>query len=239
MAARIAPPEVIFGGFASSAFWLVFSGFVLGVAIRKTGPADRAARALSAKLTDSGADGGKRCATELCPAFVMPSNMGRIALLMPIVAAMAKRAGIPDGSRAGLAALAVGFGTFQLSATILPANVPNPVMSGAAEGSYGIHLNYVPYLLLHTPVLGILKGLILIGLICWLFPGNPKPAKDLAPSEPMGRDENGSPAAGGGVDDVGDGELARRGPAWTGLAASVVVMLPRIGFITGEEFSAG
>ena len=53
MTAKIAPPEVIFGGFASSAFWLVFSGFVLGVAIRKTGLADRAARALSAKLTDS------------------------------------------------------------------------------------------------------------------------------------------------------------------------------------------
>jgi hypothetical protein len=30
-----------FGGFASSAFWLVFSGFVLGIAIRKTGLADR------------------------------------------------------------------------------------------------------------------------------------------------------------------------------------------------------
>ena len=54
MAARIAPPEAIFGGFASSAFWLVFSGFVLGVAIRKTGLADRAARALSAKLTEIG-----------------------------------------------------------------------------------------------------------------------------------------------------------------------------------------
>lgn len=26
MAAKVAPPEVIFGGFASSAFWLVFSG---------------------------------------------------------------------------------------------------------------------------------------------------------------------------------------------------------------------
>ncbi|EAQ6956293.1 citrate transporter, partial [Salmonella enterica] len=34
MIAKIAPPEVIFGGFASSAFWLVFSGFVLGIAIR-------------------------------------------------------------------------------------------------------------------------------------------------------------------------------------------------------------
>ena len=141
MAARIAPPEAIFGGFASSAFWLVFSGFVLGVAIRKTGLADRAARALSAKLTDSWiVMVASVVLLSYALAFVMPSNMGRIALLMPIVAAMAKRAGIPDGSRAwfGLA-LAVGFGTFQLSATILPANVPNLVMSGAAEGSYGIH----------------------------------------------------------------------------------------------------
>lgn len=104
MTARIAPPEVIFGGFASSAFWLVFSGFVLGVAIRKTGTADRAARALSAKLTDSRVlMVASVVLLSYATAFVMPSNMGRIALLMPIVAAMAKRAGIPDGSRAGLA----------------------------------------------------------------------------------------------------------------------------------------
>ena len=241
MTARIAPPEVIFGGFASSAFWLVFSGFVLGVAIRKTGLADRAARALSAKLTDSWVlMVASVVLLSYALAFVMPSNMGRIALLMPIVAAMAKRAGIPDGSRAwfGLA-LAVGFGTFQLSATILPANVPNLVMSGAAEGSYGIHLNYVPYLLLHTPVLGILKGLILIGLICWLFPGNPKPAKDLAPSEPMGRDEKRLAWLLAVVTMWVTESWHGVGPAWTGLAASVIVLLPRIGFITGEEFSAG
>ena len=241
MTAKIAPPETIFGGFASSAYWLVFSGFVLGVAIRKTGLADRAARALSAKLTDSWVlMVASVVLLSYALAFVMPSNMGRIALLMPIVAAMAKRAGIADGSRAwfGLA-LAVGFGTFQLSATILPANVPNLVMSGA-EGSYGIHLNYVPYLLLHTPVLGILKGLILIGLICWLFPGSPKPPKEQAPSEPMGRDEKRlawllAIVLGMWVTESWHGV----GPAWTGLAASVIVMLPRIGFITGEEFSAG
>ncbi|MCP6059174.1 anion permease, partial [Klebsiella pneumoniae] len=117
-------------------------------------------------------------------------------------------------------------------------NVPNLVMSGAAEGSYGIHLNYVPYLLLHTPVLGILKGLILIGLICWLFPGNPKPAKDLAPSEPMGRDEKRLAWLLAVVLTMWVTESWHGvGPAWTGLAASVVVMLPRIGFITGEEFS--
>lgn len=242
MIARIAPPEVIFGGFASSAFWLVFSGFVLGVAIRKTGLADRAARALSARLTDSWPlMVASVVLLTYALAFVMPSNMGRIALLMPIVAAMAKRAGIADGSRAwfGLA-LAVGFGTFQLSATILPANVPNLVMSGAAEGSYGIYLNYVPYLLLHTPVLGILKGLVLIGLICWLFPGAPKPVKDLTPPEPMGRDEKRLAWLLAVVLVMWVTESWHGiGPAWTGLAASIVVMLPRVGFITGDEFSAG
>ena len=242
MIAKIAPADVIFGGFASSAFWLVFSGFVLGVAIRKTGLADRAARALSAKLTNSWVlMVASVVLLSYALAFVMPSNMGRIALLMPIVAAMAKRASIADGSRAwfGLA-LAVGFGTFQLSATILPANVPNLVMSGAAEGSYGIHLNYVPYLLLHTPVLGILKGLILIGLICLLFPGSPKHPQEVSAPEPMGRDEKRLAwlLAVVLVMWVTEGWHGI-GPAWTGLAASLVVMLPRIGFITGEEFSAG
>ncbi len=242
MMAKIAPPEVIFGGFASSAFWLVFSGFVLGVAIRKTGLADRAARALSAKLTDSWLlMVASVVLLSYALAFVMPSNMGRIALLMPIVAAMAARAGIQDGTRAwyGLA-LAVGFGTFQLSATILPANVPNLVMSGAAEGAYGIHLNYVPYLLLHTPVLGILKGLILIGLICWLFPGTPQPPRETTPSTSMSREEKRLAWLLAVVLIMWVTESWHGvGPAWTGLAAACVTLLPRIGFISGEEFASG
>ena len=242
MIAKIAPPDVIFGGFASSAFWLVFSGFVLGVAIRKTGLADRAARALSAKLTDSWLlMVASVVLLSSALAVVMPSNMGRIALLMPIVAAMAARAGINEGTRGwyGLA-LAVGFGTFQLSATILPANVPNLVMSGAAEGSWGIHLNYLPYLLLHTPVLGILKGLILIGLICWLFPGQPHAPKELAPSEPMSRAEKRLAWLLAVVLTMWVTEsLHGVAPAWTGLVAACITLLPRIGFINGEEFSAG
>ncbi|WP_318358481.1 SLC13 family permease [Enterobacter sp.] len=242
MVAKIAPPDVIFGGFASSAFWLVFSGFVLGVAIRKTGLADRAARALSARLTDSWLlMVGSVVLLSYALAFVMPSNMGRIALLMPIVAAMAGRAGINEGTRAwyGLA-LAVGFGTFQLSATILPANVPNLVMSGAAEGSFGIHLNYLPYLLLHTPVLGILKGLVLIALICWLFPGKPHAPRELTPAAPMSRQEKRLAWLLAVVLVMWVTESWHGiGPAWTGLAAACVTLLPRVGFITGEEFSTG
>ena len=68
MIAKIAPPEVIFGGFASSAFWLVFSGFVLGIAIRKTGLADRAARSVALVAADRllAADGRQRGAAQLC-----------------------------------------------------------------------------------------------------------------------------------------------------------------------------
>jgi len=242
MVAKIAPAEVIFGGFASSAFWLVFSGFVLGVAIRKTGLADRAARALSARLGDSWLQMvASVVLLSYALAFVMPSNMGRIALLMPIVAAMAARAGIHEGTRAwyGLA-LAVGFGTFQLSATILPANVPNLVMSGAAEGSWGIHLNYVPYLLLHTPVLGILKGAVLIGLIYWLFPGKPHAAREQLASGPMSREEKRLAWLLAVVLTLWVTESWHGiGPAWTGLVAACVTLLPRIGFINGDEFSSG
>lgn len=67
---------------------------------------------------------------------------------MPIVMALADRAGLHEGSQGRTAfALAVGFGTYQLSASILPANVSNLVMTGAAESAFGIHLSYLPYFL--------------------------------------------------------------------------------------------
>lgn len=67
-----------------------------------------------------------------------------------------------------------------------------------------------------------------------------KVPNDLTPSEPMGRDEKRlawllAVVLGMWVTESWHGV----GPAWTGLAAAVIVMLPRIGFITGEEFSAG
>jgi len=53
MVLHVAPAELVFLGFLSSAFWLVLSGFVLGVAIRKVGLADRAARLLASHLSGS------------------------------------------------------------------------------------------------------------------------------------------------------------------------------------------
>ncbi|HYR25688.1 MAG TPA: SLC13 family permease [Aquabacterium sp.] len=239
---HLAPPDVFFSGLSSAAFWLVLSGFVLGVAIRKVGLADRIARSLASRLTGSWPRmvGGVVLLTYAL-AFVMPSNMGRIALLMPIVLALADRAGLAEGSRGrtGLV-LAVGFGTFQLSASILPANVPNLVMAGAAESAYGVHLSYMPYLLLHAPILGLLKGLALVACLCLMFPAQPQPVAPTGPTEPLSQAEK---RLGGllvltlglWMSDAVHGIS----PAWIGLSAACVCLLPRIGFLTGDEFASG
>src|SRR6201996_6492573 len=172
---RGAPPSVAFSGFESAAFWLVLSGFVLGAAIKKVGLADRIANSLSALLSQSWLSMvfGVVCLTYAL-AFVMPSNMGRITLLMPIIMALADRTGLGEGSRGRIAlVLAVGLGTYELSASILPANVPNLIMTGAAERAYGVQFNYLPYLLLHAPVVGVLKGILIVICLVRLFPATP------------------------------------------------------------------
>ncbi|MCA1177272.1 MULTISPECIES: SLC13 family permease [unclassified Pantoea] len=239
---NIAPTSTIFSGFASSAFWLVLSGFVLGAAIRKVGLAQRWANYLVVPLSQSWPRMvvGTLVLTYLL-ALVMPSNMGRIALLMPVVLAMGERAGIKAGSRGSIGlALAVGFGTFQLSASILPANVPNLVLSGAAENAYQIHLQWLPWWLLHMPVVGIGKGMILAAAILFLFHAQPQSVRHRDQLEPLSRSEwrlmgllamtlllwmtdslHGLPAA------------------WVGLAAACICLLPRIGFLSGDDFASG
>jgi len=242
MVLHIAPADLVFSGFLSSAFWLVLSGFVLGVAIRKVGLADRAARLLASHLSGSWPRlvGGVVLLTYAL-AFVMPSNMGRIALLMPVVMALADQGGLAEGSRGRIGlALAVGFGTFQLSTSILPANVPNLVMAGAAETAYGVHLAYLPYLALHAPVLGVLKGVILAACICLLFPARPQPVSAPERTGPLTAAERRLgllllTTLALWVTDTLHGVQ----PAWVGLAAACICLLPRVGFITGDEFAAG
>ena len=171
-------------------------------------------------------------------AFVMPSNMGRIALLMPIVLAYADRIGLAPGSRGRIGlALAVGFGTFQLSTSILPANVPNLVMAGSIEGSYGLQLGYLLYLWLHAPVLGILKGVLLTCCIAWMFRDTPRRAEQAAAAAPLSAAEKRlgwllALTLLGWVTDSVHGVS----PAWIGLLSACVCLLPKVGFVSGDQF---
>ena len=115
-----APPNVVFSGFFSGAVWLVFGGLILGVAIDHTGLGKRIARILVRLFAGSypAVIAGTVWVMGLL-AFVMPSSVGRITIMLPIVLALAQRLGFEVGSRgrAGMA-LAVGLAARSRSATL-------------------------------------------------------------------------------------------------------------------------
>jgi di/tricarboxylate transporter len=172
MVTRAAPPAVVFSGFASAALWLIFGGLVIGVAMRHTGLGERLAHRLAALFRGSyaGLIGGVLL-VGLALSFVMPSSAGRVVLFAPVAVALAANVGFRRGSTGHTGVLlAAALGTFVPSFAILPSNLPNMVLAGAAEAQYGVTLTYGSYLLLHFPVLGVLKGLALFALILVLFP---------------------------------------------------------------------
>lgn len=169
---EVAPSQTVFSGFHSSTFWLLFSGLILGASIRYTGLGRRAAVVLSSMLGASYFSVIVGVVTfSLVLAFILPSAMGRIVLLVPIVIALAEHMDYRTDSngRTGML-MGAAFGTCLPAFAILPANAPNMILAGMTETLYGEQLAYWDYLLLHFPILGILKAVFLIGLILWMFP---------------------------------------------------------------------
>jgi di/tricarboxylate transporter len=171
MVGKAAPPTDVFAGFASSAVWLVFSGAVIGMAIQHTGLADRLASRLVPMIGRSFPRAIAIVALlGLCMAFVMPSSMGRVMLSLPILGALADELGYPPGGKGRKGIFLAGiFGTFLPSFSVLPANIPNAVFVGSIEAALGAPPTYGEYLLLHFPVLGILKAIMLIFLLIFLY----------------------------------------------------------------------
>ena len=240
MLAKIAPAEVVFSGFHSTAFWLVFGGLVIGVGVRRTGLAERFARAVAGRLGGGYpmAIGGA-VAIGVGLAFLMPSTLSRVLLLLPVLLAMADGMGFAPGSngRAGIV-LAASFATMIPGFAILPATVPAMVLIGASETLYGVVPTYGDYLLLHFPVLGFLKAVVIAALVVWLFPDRPTAPPAGAAREPMSRDAK-----------VMTGLLAAAlilwvtdfihhvSPAWVALGVALVLISPATGIVPMKEFN--
>lgn len=239
----IAPPAIIFSGFASSAIWLVLSGMIVGLAINSTGLGKRIARSIAGHLSTSYPRLiGGIIAGSYGLSFVMPSNMGRIALLVPIVLALADHVGLAPGRRGRIGVvLAVGFSTFMMSASILPSNVPNLVMAGAAENLFGIRLSYLPYLMLHGPVVGVAKGIVLTVLILVLFKDklNHAETESALEAPPMSGSEWRLASLLVVTLVLWMSDSVHHIPAaWIGLAAAVICFAPGIGSIPVSQFGS-
>ncbi len=247
MVMHVSTPPVIFSGFASPAFWLVFGGLIIGAAVDRTGLGGRIARTLVRRFT------GCYLATVagvvvvcLALGFLMPSTMGRLVLLLPIVLALADRLGYPDGTRGrtGLV-VATGFGSYLGPVAILPANVPNNVLLGAAQNFHGVQIQYLDWLVLHFPVLGLLKSVLLVLVVWWMF--NDRPTRDEAEAE-AAPDPNPEPAYWSGEEQRLAVLLAAAlalwasdaahgiSPAWISLAAGLICLLPFVALVPPQAF---
>jgi di/tricarboxylate transporter len=167
MALAIAPPAVVFSGFASNTLWLVFGGLIVAEAVNSTGLASRLASALLGRLTLSYTRLIALAALfSMALAFFMPATLGRILLLLPLFSAIAVQAGLSPGGKAhNGVCLAVIMSTYHCGTAILPANTPNLVLAGASETLYGVQITYAEYLLVQFPVMGLLKAVVIVALI--------------------------------------------------------------------------
>ncbi|MFP5258934.1 MAG: SLC13 family permease [Acidobacteriota bacterium] len=245
MVGRLAPAGVVFAGFASSAVWLVFSGAVLGEAMRHTGLGDRLADRLAPTLTRSygrAVAGVTLFAAALL--FLMPSAMGRVMLLLPILASLADRLGYRTGSR-GRHGLVLGglLGTYLPATAVLPANIPNNVLAGSMESILGTVPAYGAYFLLHFPILGALRLGMLIALLAMLYRDTPQPAGTAGATPPRPAPAPATPSqrrlglvlALAVVLWTSDG-WHHIPAAWTGMLAALACLFPGSGLLPAKAF---
>lgn len=239
--AGLQPAPLVFSGFASAAVWLIVSGFVIGAAVSATGLDGRFARFIASLLATSYPRliGGLMLACMIL-GFLMPSSVGRAVVMVPIGMALADRCGFGKGSngRIGIAVI-LAIGCNMPSFAILPANIPNMVLAGSAETILGVHVTYTSYLLLHYPVLGIVKSVVTVAVVIALFPAKV--------GEPLG-----TAGASSETDRAGQGKmigillltlafwmtdsLHGINPAWVGLGAAVLLLAPGIGVVSPPAF---
>ncbi len=236
----VAPQEVVLSGFLSSALWLVFGGLVLGVAVQRTGLGEWLAATVVDRIGTSYASVIAAVVIgNVVLGFLVPSATARAVILMPIVVALTEHLGFTPGSR-GRTGMVVATAVcgYVVPATILPANLPNAVLLGAADTLYGMQITYGEYLLYNFPVNGVLKAVLLWALVCRLFSATPKPRTDAAAEHvPLTRDGRRllvllCTCLALWITDRWHGIA----PGWISTAAALVCLLPGVNLVPHESF---
>jgi anion transporter len=240
MLLSVAPAHVVFSGFASGTLWLVLGGLVIAEGVKSTGLGERFAHFLLGRVTltyRALITSVVVVSSALC--FVMPATIGRVLLLMPIMSAVAERLGLVRGSRGyNGVMLAVMMASYQVGTAILPSNAPNLVLAGAAETLYKIPLIYAEYLMVQFPVMGILKALTVVILICRLFPDETRSGDATVAHKPMSAEERRLTAILIAALALWATDFLHRiHPGWIGLAAGVLALLPRVGVMPVTAFT--
>ncbi|WP_282109673.1 SLC13 family permease [Shewanella algicola] len=243
---KLLEPSVLFTGFGSTAVWLIISGFVIGTAISISGLGKTLASLIAPHFTGSyfRLIFGLVFSAALL-GFIMPSSIGRAVVLIPIGIALADQVGFAQGSNGRLGVVtSLIIACNMPSFAILPANIPNMILSGSSETLFGIHFGYTEYLWLHFPVLGLLKSFAIIGTTLLVFPAKMDldANHDVAEQhvDPQQKNLQIRVAVILGITLlfwVTD-SIHGVNPAWVGLVTSIILLLPKWGVVPAKSFSS-
>ncbi|UTJ07830.1 SLC13 family permease [Arcobacter roscoffensis] len=171
LAFSLASKDVIFSGFSSGAFWLVFAGMLIATAIKNTN--------LTLRFTNLFSNIKNLTYLKLLIyisifavlfSFIMPSSVVRIVLVVPLAIALASSLGFQKEDK-GFTGIILTFilCTSLPAFTILPANVPNMILAGLTKEIYDYELLFSYYFIANFLVLGFIKNIIIVSLVYYFF----------------------------------------------------------------------
>ena len=169
LAIGAAPQDVIFSGFATSGFWLLVGGLVIGAAITSSGLGTQIARRLFAYTGCSYIRavwvlslGG------LVLGALVPSAIPRVIVMMPITLALTGTMGLFPGSRGHTGLLMTGaMMTLVPTYAFLTANLPTIIEVGTIEILYGERFTYGAYFIQNAPINAVRFAVLLMLLLTY------------------------------------------------------------------------
>lgn len=168
---KLVPPKIYLSGFLSSSVWLVFSGLILGVMIKETKLDEYMANFIVPLFNKSYKKillGTMIISVILI--FLMPSAMGRIMIMVPILIGIVKKMNFSLESKEGEGIILIGIlSTYLPAFAVLPANVPNNVLVGSMQNLYNINFTYLKYFKDFFPVLGVGKLVLIYVLFSFIY----------------------------------------------------------------------
>lgn len=228
-----APGTVIFSGFASSGFWLLFAGLIIGTAITATGLGMQVALRIFQHTGDSYRRAALLLAVSgLALGVLVPATIPRVIILIPIALSLARTMGFETGSRGHIglsvtAAVSTNLPTF----AFLTGNLPTIIHIGAFDTLYGLRTGYGAYFVAQAPVNAV-RFLALVLLMLPFAPARAERAPTLDAPAPLTGVQKLllaliCVAIGFWVTDAWHGIP----PAWVALSLAAVLMVPVFGML--------